>query len=172
LEPDRVVIAEILRSRGNRGEVLAVSQTDVPGRLEALKRTHVRLADGSDITVEIENAWRHGEHWVLKFAGCDSIADAERFRGADVWVSREERGSLPEGEYFRSDLMGCSVQDAATGEEIGTVEGFEQYGGPLLLAVSVSGREVLIPFVPEICRKVDVERKTIAVMLPEGLLEL
>jgi 16S rRNA processing protein RimM len=109
---------------------------------------------------------------VLKFAGCDSIADAERFRGADVWVSREERGSLPEGEYFRSDLMGCSVQDAATGEEIGTVEGFEQYGGPLLLAVSVSGREVLIPFVPEICRKVDVERKTIAVMLPEGLLEL
>jgi ribosomal 30S subunit maturation factor RimM len=30
----------------------------------------------------------------------------------------------------------------------------------------------LIPFVPEICGKVDPERKTIGVTLPDGLLEL
>jgi 16S rRNA processing protein RimM len=172
LDPNRIVVAEILRSRGNRGEVLAVSQTDVPGRLEALKRASVQLADGSDVTVEIQEAWPHGDHWVLKFAGCDSIADAQRFRGADLWVSRDERGQLGEGQYFRSDLMGCAVYDSATAEEIGKVIGFEQYGGPLLLSVAAGNREVLIPFVPEICAKVDPERKTIGVTLPDGLLEL
>lgn len=167
-----MVVAEILRSRGNRGEVLALSQTDVPGRLETLKRAHLRLPGGADIAVEIENAWQHGDHWVLKFVGCDSITDAEQFRGSDLWVSREERGQLPEGDYFRSDLMGCTVNDLDTGQEIGTVAGFEQYGGPLLLAVAAANREVLIPFVTEICRNVDLERKTIGVTLPEGLLDL
>jgi 16S rRNA processing protein RimM len=172
LDANRIVVAEIMRSRGNRGEVLALSQTDVPKRLETLKRAHVRLADGTNLAVEIENAWPHGDHWVLKFAGCDSIADAERFRGADLWVNREERGQLGDGEYFRSDLMGCKVHHLNTGEEIGKVNGFEQYGGPLLLSVVAGKREVLIPFVPEICRKVDLERKEIGVVVPEGLLEL
>ncbi len=43
------MIAEILRPRGNRGELLAISQTDVPGRIESLKSGTVRLADGSDV---------------------------------------------------------------------------------------------------------------------------
>ena len=166
------MVAEIVRPRGNRGEVLARSQTDIPGRLETLKQAQVHLPDGSDIAVEIEQAWPHAEHWVLKFAGCDSITDAERFKGSDLWVGREERGSLPEGEYFRSDLVGCTVHDLATGKDIGTVEGFEQYGGPMMLAVSAGAREVLIPFVPEICQRVDIERKVIAAAVPDGLLDL
>jgi 16S rRNA processing protein RimM len=166
------VVADILRARGNRGEVLADSQTDVPGRLLTLKTANVRLADQTDVEVQIENSWQHGEHWVVKFAGVDSIDDAEKFRGSELWIPREGRGALPEGEYFRSDLLGCLVKDASAGEEIGRVEGFQQYGGPLLLELRVKGREVLIPFVPEICRKVDLQAKTIETSLPEGLLDL
>jgi 16S rRNA processing protein RimM len=166
------VIAEILRSRGNQGEVLAQSTTDVPGRLEGLKRANVRRADGTELTLETEQVWRHGEQWVFKFAGIDSIDEAEKLRGADVWISKSERGELPAGEYFRSDLLGCLVWDEVTGRDLGPVTGFEQYGGPLLLAVAVEGREVLIPFVPEICRTVDVQAKRIGVTLPDGLLEL
>ena len=51
----RVVIADILRSRGNRGEVLAESLTDVPGRLENLKQATVRFADGDDSSVTWKN---------------------------------------------------------------------------------------------------------------------
>ena len=55
----RVVVAEILRPRGNRGELLARSQTDVPGRLESLKQAQVRLVNGSDVPVVISEAWPH-----------------------------------------------------------------------------------------------------------------
>lgn len=172
LAPDRVVVAEILRARGNRGEVLAQSQTDVPGRLESLKRAQVQLADGADVPVEIEQAWQHGDNWVLKFAGSDSIDDAERFRGADLWIPREERGQLPEGEVFQSDLLGCAVRDIGTDQVVGTVMGFERYGGPLLLVVETGRGEVLIPFVPEICRDVNIGEKTVAAKIPDGLLDL
>lgn len=169
---ERVVVAEILRERGNIGEVLARSVSDVPGRMESLRKAQLRLPDGSDAPVTVESAWVHGENWVLKFAGVDSIDAARRLRGGDLWIPREERGALPEGQYFQSDLVGCRILDDKDGRVLGVVEGFEQYGGPLLLDVRADGREVLIPFVPAICVAVNLSNRSIVVDLPEGLLDL
>jgi 16S rRNA processing protein RimM len=168
LNSDRVVLAEIVRPRGNRGEVLAVSQTDIRGRLENLKEAWI----DHDRCVEIENAWPHKEFWVLKFRGIDTIGQADELRGKDLWVPLSERARLPEGEYFRSDLIGCTVIEAGSGSAIGAVQGWQQYGGSPLMEVNVSGRDVLIPFVEAICRHVDLDRKLILVELPEGLLDL
>jgi 16S rRNA processing protein RimM len=168
----RVVVAEVLRPRGNRGELLIRSQTDVPGRFERLKRAQARLVDGRDVPVEIERVWAHDGAWVLKLAGVNAIGDAERFRGADLWVPVEARGELPQGEFFESDLIGCVVVDAARGTELGRVEGWQACGGPPLMQVRVDAREVLIPFVPAICREVNLEARRICVELPDGLLDL
>ena len=172
-----MVLAEVLRPRGNRGEVLIHSHSDVPGRFEQLKTAQARLPDGSDVPVEIENAWVHDGEWVLKFAGVDSISAAERFRGADLWIPAEQRGTLPEGEFFESDLIGCRLVDMHTGAELGSVEGWQACAdpmrvGPPLIQLTVDGREVLIPFVPAICREIDLAARTIRVELPEGLLDL
>ncbi len=167
-----MVIAEILRPRGNRGELLAKSQSDVPDRLERLKLARVRLADGTDTEVEIEQAWTHKSDWVLKFAGVDSINSAERFRRGQLWLPIADRGTLGDDEFFQSDLIGCSVAEKATGKLLGIVEGWREYGGPLLMEVRAGEREVLIPFVKSICCEVDLANRTIAVDLPDGLLEL
>jgi 16S rRNA processing protein RimM len=151
--------------------MLVAAQTDVPGRIEQLKSATARLTDGSDVSVEIREAWRHRDYWVMKFAGVDSIEAAERFRRADLWVPLADRGILAEGDFFRSDLVGCQVFDRATGELLGTVAGWQQYGGPPLMEVTVRGREVLIPFVQALC-DVDLGQRSVRVDLPEGLLDL
>jgi 16S rRNA processing protein RimM len=172
VDADWVVVADILRPRGNRGELLAVSQTDVPGRLETLKQATVRLSNGSQISVEIEAAWTHSGFSILKLKGVDSISAAEGFRGADLCVPVSERGDLAEGEYFQSDLLGCLLVERASGNPLGPVEGFEHCGGPPLIEVRVDGREVLIPFVPSICKEVNLAARKIFVDLPDGLLDL
>jgi 16S rRNA processing protein RimM len=171
------VLAEIHRPRGIRGELVARSLTDVPGRFKELKAAWVKFADGSDAEVTLEEAWEHKGDWVFKFAGVDSVDDAERFKGADLWVPRSERAPLPVGEYYESDLLGCRVVDGTSGQLIGTVSGWQHYGGPALMEVkraeeAKAGQEVLVPFVPAICRRVDLEARTIEVDLPKGLLEL
>jgi 16S rRNA processing protein RimM len=171
VDRERVVIAELFRARGIRGELIARSQTDVPGRLENLKRAQVRLADGKDIAVEIEDAWEHKGDWVLKFVGVDTMDAANAFRGADLWVPPEERGELPEGGFFQSDLIGCSVVDKVSGKELGVVGGFQEYGGPTLMEMTVDGRELLIPFAEQLC-EVDLPARMIRVDLPDGLLDL
>jgi 16S rRNA processing protein RimM len=171
MERERVVVAEILRPRGNRGELCARSQTDVPGRLQGLRAAKVRLTDGSDLDVQLVEAWEHRDDWVLKFAGVDSITEAERFRGADLWVALAERGTLADGEWFQSDLLDCAVVDGPSGRVLGKVEGWQHYGGPSLMEVRVDGREVLIPFVPAICQ-VNIAERVVLVNMPDGLLEL
>lgn len=171
MDRERVVVAEILRPRGNRGEVLARSQTDIPGRLETLKQAQVRLADGSDMPVEIAEAWEHKLDWVLRFSGVESIDAADKFRGADLWVPAAERAALPAGDFFQSDLIGCMVVDCVTGNGLGVVEGWQQYGGPPLMELTVGGRAVLIPFVAAECQ-VDLATQRIRTNVPVGILEL
>lgn len=166
-----MVLAEIFRPRGVRGELIARSLTDIPGRLESLKSAQVRLENGTDRAVVLENVWEHKGDWILKFSGVDSMDAAAEFRGADLWVPVSQRASLPDGDYFQSDLIGCQVVDRDNGRPVGVVEGFEQYGGPPLMEVTLNGREILIPFVASECQ-VDLGARVIRLSLPEGLLDL
>ena len=171
MNSERVIVAQILKPRGIRGELLARSQTDIPGRLETLRSAQAHLASGKDVAIELQQVWQHKDDWVLKLAGVDSIEQADRFRGSELWVPLAERAQLAQGEFFQSDLVGLSVVDAGTAQELGVVEEVQQYGGPPLLRLTYEGREVLIPFVPAIC-SVELDGGVIRVTLPEGLLEL
>ncbi len=172
LDLPRIIIAEVRRARGNKGEVLVASQTDVPGRLENLAQARLRLPDGSDITLDVESVWPYRADWVIKFVGVDTISEAERLEGADVWVTPEERGALPDGRYFLSDLVGCLVVDSKSGEPIGPVTGYQDFGAATLLEVAHGGRTVLVPLVVEICPVIDIQTQTIRADLPDGLLDL
>lgn len=131
----------------------------------------VRQVTVGSRSLEVENVWRHGDRVIFKFRGVDSISDAEKLAGAEVSIPKGERADLPDGEYFQTDLIGCTVFDR-DGKVVGTVEGWQEYGGPALLEVNANGREVLIPFAKSICIEIDPGQKRIVVDLPEGLREL
>ena len=166
-EPQWTAIAALVKPRGNKGELTAVSLSSKPDRFAHLTKVHL-FGDGSEFT--IERIWDHDGTLVFKFAGVDSINDAEKLRGAEVRVPSEERVPLDEGEYFHSDLIGCEVRDLSTNRLIGKVTGWEEYGGPSLLDVD-NGR-ILIPFVKAICPEIDPQARIIKVLLPEGLEDL
>jgi 16S rRNA processing protein RimM len=153
----------LLRARGNKGELAAISLTSQPDRL---KNVFV-----NQVPMEVERTWMHGDHLIFKFKGVDPISDAERLAGADVAIPMEERPQVAEGEYYQSDLVGCEVFDGV--RFLGTVAGWQETGGPVLVEVkTVQGKELLIPFAKAIFTKIDLEQRRIDVKLPDGLLDL
>jgi len=195
-EPQRwVALAHILRPRGNKGEVAAELLTDFPQRLTGLREAFV--GDGRQTAprpVQIKACWlsqNHPGQAVFHFEGCTSINDAEKFRGQDVFLPIEQRVSLPAGQYFVSDLIGCSVFEA--GREgspvasspcsmssapalLGSVTDVQSTGegvsGTPLLVVSTRKGELLIPLAEDICTNINPAARRIDVVLPEGLREL
>jgi len=153
-----------VRTRGIKGELVAVSLSPDPGR--------VRAVFVGDTAHQVENFWLHDGQPIFKFRGVDSMSDAENLVGQFVFILREQRLSLPEGEYYQSDLIGATVVDE-TGRMLGTVVDWQEYGGPPLLEVKrPDGEELLIPFTHDICKLVDVAGKKVTVNLPDGLEDL
>ena len=161
---DWVTVAVLVRPRGVRGEITAISQSGHPERFAQLKT--VRLF-GAGREYLVERVWDHLGTLVFKFAGVDSMDDAELLRGAEVRIPPGERVSLGAGEYFQSDLIGCEVRDRLTKRVIGRVTGWEEYGGPGLL--QVDGGRLLIPFVKAICVDIRPADRVIETDLPAGL---
>lgn len=169
-EPRRTV-ARVVKSQGRRGEVAAEILTDFPERLLGLRRAWLWDGVGAPEPVEVEKVWFHKKSVVFKFSRVDSIAAAQALVGREVQV--DEPATLPAHTYFVSDLVGCRVVNLKSGAELGRVRAFVETSGTDLLAVEdASGRELLIPFAQEICRRVAPEEKLIEVVLPEGLAEL
>jgi 16S rRNA processing protein RimM len=166
---DWVVVAHLTRWRGNKGEICAVPLTDQPGRLESLKTVYV----GGN-RYEVERVWYHKEQPIFKFRGVDSITEAEKLGGLDVCIPASDRPALPEGEYYFSDLMGCRVVDDVSGDELGTIDGWHETGGPVLLEVEDGkrGHPLLIPFAGSILKKIDLAGREVRVQLPDGLRDL
>ena len=189
-------MARILRARGNKGEVAAELLTDFPERLTKLKEVFVGQAGGKiePRSIAVKSCWlsqNHRGQAVFHFEGVNSISEAEKYRGLEVLLPFEQRVTLPAGQYFVSDLIGCSVFEnpasasvvasspCSLGEApslLGTVRDVqipgEEFPGTPLLEVETSRGEILIPLALDICTKIDTNARRIDVILPDGLREL
>ena len=175
-----VQIASVLRPRGNKGEVAAVLLTDFPARISSLDKVYLAKTPQEPQPVALQRFWMDQNHpgqGVFHFAGSTNISEAEKFRGQDVFLPFEDRVQLPAGQYFVTDLIGCTVSEL--GEDhpsstLGTVRDVafpgEGIAGTPLLQVDSAQGELLIPLAEDICKRNDVAARRIEVTLPEGLL--
>jgi 16S rRNA processing protein RimM len=173
---DWITLARVVRPRGNRGEVLAEPLSGRPDAFSAPRQVLLSAGGhppGEGRPVLLESAWWHRGRLVLKFAGIDSISDAEAMRGAAVCVPASARAELPAGEYYQDDLVGCDVVERSSGRSLGRVSEWRECGGPpLLVVVDGPEPELLVPFAASICVAIEPERRRIVVDLPEGLKEV
>jgi 16S rRNA processing protein RimM len=105
---------------------------------------------------------------ILTFAGIETMDEAEPLAGAELWLPQSAVAPLPEGTFYRHDLIGCEVRD--TGDAlVGRVTAVE---GTLERSYLVVDGDVMIPLVEHICVQVDMPARRVVVSPPEGLIEL
>jgi 16S rRNA processing protein RimM len=164
-------VARVLKTQGRRGEVAVEVHSDVPERfVEGLKLLAL-AEDGSRRELQIEAAWPHKGHLVLKFADVDSISEAETLSGCELQLPRNQRAQLESGWTYVSDLIGCAVFNGD--QQIGEIEDVRFGAGEApLLIVKAGSKEYEIPFTEAYLTSTDVDRKKICMKLPEGMLEV
>jgi len=172
--PEFITLARVVKTQGRRGEVAVEVHSDVPDRLHVGLRVFALAEDDSRREVQIEDAWPHKDWLVLKFAGVDSMSDAESLVGSELQVPLSERAKLESGAAYVSDLVGCTLFDHAGAErEVGVVKDVRFGAGEAPLVVVGSGKaEYEIPYAQKFLVRVDLEHKRIDMNLPEGLLDV
>lgn len=175
-EAEFVTIARVAKTQGRHGEVAATLLTDFPELFET-RRKLFALGDSTKQSgaaerrrLDLDEHWFHKGMVVLKFAGVDSISDAETLLGSEIQIPRSERAALGSDEFYVSDLAGCTVTDS--GKEIGRIKDVQFGSGEAPLLVVQGEKEYLVPFAAAYIEKIALEQKRLEMKLPEGLLEL
>lgn len=157
---------------------MAELHTDFPERFQERRQLSGLAANGTRRELELEEHWFHKGGVVLKFAGIESISDAEQLAGLELQVPFEQRTELEAGAAYVSDVVGCEVciKNADGQQMLGTVSEVQFGAGeaPLLVVRAKVGaeREILVPYAQEFLKSVDFQQRRIEMELPEGLLTL
>ena len=104
-------------------------------------------------------------------AASTTMDAASALAGAELRVPVETLAPLPDGAFYRHDLIGCAVE-TDHGAPVGVVTRVEGDIGGSRLVVGTSSGEVLVPLAVEICPTIDPAAKRIVIDPPDGLLEL
>ncbi len=164
---DRICVGAIAGSFGLQGEVRLKSFCSVP---EAIA-TYGQLTseDGSrSFTVKLTRPVANGLG--ARITGITTKEQADALKGTSLYADRSKLPSLPDDEFYHTDLIGMTVHDTG-GALIGTVQAVHNHGAGDLLEIMGQGMKtaLLLPFTLAIIPTVDLAARRVIADLPEGL---
>jgi len=169
--PEYLILGEILRPHGVRGEVRMRIITDYPERLHDLKTLYIGKSTDTQQkeTIHLKSVRFHKEYALLTIEGYNDRNQADALRGKVVMVGIDDAVPLEDGEYYLFELIGLRV--IVDGEEIGTIQEVLQTGAnDVYIVDGPQYGELLIPAHEETIDELDFEAGTVTMTLPEGLL--
>ncbi len=170
--PKYLLLGEVLRPHGIRGELRVRLFTDYPERIRQLETVY--LGDSPDsstvIPYAVEAIRFHQGYGLLKLTIINDRDAADRMRQLLVMVDLEHAVPLEEGEFYLYELIGLNVitdQD----EPLGTItEVLETGANDVYIVDSPTYGEVLIPALADTILKTDIAGGIMVVRLPDGLI--
>lgn len=169
-------IGTLVNTHGIRGEVKVVVITDFPekrfkaGNEIVLFKTPDETTNG--VRFVINKAREQKGLIYLTFKGVTNINDVERYKGWTIKMAAEELHDLPAGEYYYHQIIGLSVV-TTTGEPLGTIKEILAPGANDVWVVKRDHgqSDVLLPKIPQVIKKVDLDAGVVTVELMEGLID-
>jgi 16S rRNA processing protein RimM len=171
-----LVVGQIARPHGIRGEVIVAIRTDEPER---------RYAAGSVLDTDpasagpltVEQARPHPAagpgRLIVSFQGLYDRSTAESLRGTVLCVDSDELPPSDDPDEFHDyQLVGLTAV-SPEGETLGEVTRIEHApASDLLVLRRPDGGSALVPFVKAIVPEVDLPGRRVVVAAPPGLFEL
>lgn len=147
---DKLSILKVLKPQGLKGELKCLPLTQRQDVFDGLKKA---FCDGKEIRI-ISSTCRLGFVYIC-IENVNSIDDAEKWRGKEFFVDKEQFGDLGENTFFIDELEGLEVFDT-DGNFIGNVLGVENYGATDILEIKDKWATYLVPFIEKVFVEVDI----------------
>lgn len=167
---DMLRVGVFANTHGIAGEIKVFPTTDDVQRFKKLKKVY--LDAGKELLEwEIQNVKFFKNMVILKFKGINNINDIEKYKGKDLYVTREHAVPLEEDEYFLCDIIGAKVI-TEDGKDFGILKEILQTGANDVYVVEMGNQqEVLLPVIKECVLDVNIEEKIVSVRLMPGLID-
>ena len=167
MSDDRIIVGTISGSFGVHGDVRLKSFCADPEALADY--TPLTRADGTEIMTIVIKGQTKGA-LIVRVDGITTKEEADGSRGMDLYARRDQLPSLPDDEYYHTDLVGLMAFDTG-GEKLGRIKAVQTNGAEdLLEIISPTDKDtVLVPFTKAIVPTVDLAAGRLVIDPPGGL---
>lgn len=167
-EEDVYKIGVIGKTHGVKGELSIHVDDDVFDRVDA-DYLVLRL-DGIFVPFFMEEyRFRSEEVVLMKFVSVDTQERARELTGTEVFFPRHLAESEEVTEMSMAQIVGFSIVNDADGKEVGRVENIDDSTVNTLFELD---NGILIPATDDMVTEIDMEKRIVRMLLPEGLLDL
>lgn len=162
-------IGQIVNTNGLKGLVTVNPFTDDITRFEKLDSVYI-LYNNELIEKNIEDVKYKKNQVLLKLKGIDTVEEAEKYRECYLKINRQDAMKLPRDTYFIVDLLGLEAYTTSN-ELLGKIDDvFSTGSNDVYVIKDETGKQVLLPAISDVIKKIDIENKKIIVELMEGLI--
>ena len=167
MSDDKITVGTISGAFGVHGDVRLKSFCADP--VAIADYTPLIRKDGTEITTIVIKGQTKGA-LIARIDGVTTKEDADSLRGMDLLARRDQLPSLPDDEFYHTDLMGLTAFDTG-GAELGRVKAVQSNGADDLLEIVAPGLKdsVLVPFTKAIVPTVDLAAGRIILDPPRGI---
>ncbi|MBL6449772.1 16S rRNA processing protein RimM [Fulvivirga sp. 29W222] len=160
----------VIKKHGLSGEVSIILDVDVPHEYQELESVFVEINDKL-VPFFIESISIKGNKAIVRFEDVNTLEQADELKGKGLFLPLSMLPELDDDKFYYHQVMGYHVIDTTAGD-VGVIVDVYTSPNQDLLAIDHRGKEVLVPINDEIIGKVDHEKSTLNVNLPEGLLDI
>lgn len=153
---DKIVIGEVLKPQGIRGEVKVKPLVDDVSDLKTVKRVFI-----GDTEYKILSARADAQAAYLALSGVADRNAAELLRGKEVLADRADLPALEEGRYYIVDILGCAVV-TENGIRLGEIADILPAHTDIYV-LKEGDKEFMFPAAEGVILSVDTEKKTVTV---------
>ncbi len=168
-----IVLGKIVNTHGVKGKLRVKPYVDSLDQLINRRTLKIRDSQNNIKEYTVKSAGPHKNFVLVKIRGVNNLEQAQSLLGCDIVIERKELETLPKGEYFWVDIIGMKVF-TLEGKELGVVKSIFRTGSNDIYVVESKifekEKEILIPAIEDVVKKVDLEKNVIIVDLVEGLL--
>ncbi|MEN2464596.1 ribosome maturation factor RimM [Ornithinibacillus sp. FSL M8-0202] len=171
MEEKMFTVGKIINTHGIRGDLKVLRVSDFDDRFKVGNLLYLVTNEKVVRELEIDGHRIHKGFDLIHFKGLNNINDVEHYKGSTLKIKESQLTELDENEYYYHEIIGCEV--FTTDEEsIGKVKEILAPGANDVWVVKQpKGKDILIPYIEEVVKEIDVDHKRIVIEPMEGLLD-
>ena len=168
----RLKVGKIVNTHSLKGEVKVISSTDFEEE-RFKKGNKLLITRGNQLIREVivESYRNHKNFLLVKFEGIDSVGEAEKLKNLQIKIDSDEVGELEENEFYFHQIIGCEVFDE-NDKNLGEIIDILTPGANDVWVIKgENGKEILIPYIEDVVKKIDITNKKVNIEVMEGLID-
>lgn len=163
-------VGKIVNTHGIKGEVKVLRISDFEERFAPGESVYV-IKNDKPIKLIITAHRIHKGFDLVQFKGYENINLVEPFKGCELKIREEQLTDLNEDEYYYYEIIGCEVF-TTDDKKLGQIKEILSPGANDVWVVKQNqGKDILIPYIEDIVKEIDIDEGKIVIEPMEGLLD-